>query len=224
MKNISIFRIIICLIALLFFGITLLIGFLCDVITTNFWINNIMMLITFCISFFATFKFKISREYVPFVIKYISCIIGYIIIMAIISLSLMFIKQLHWAIPFAMHIVAVIVFLIFVFSKTLSVNYIRNVNEKQKSDVEYLRLLENKLTYANDLCNSFDNKNMLFILIRQVQNSTTNSFPEVKETESELLDLADKLVVVDAEEQKELIKQITVLLNKRNSMISMIRR
>lgn len=87
-----------------------------------------------------------------------------------------------------------------------------------------MRLLENKLTYANDLCNSFDNKNMLFILIRQVQNSTTNSFPEVKETESELLDLADKLVVVDAEEQKELIKQITVLLNKRNSMISMIRR
>lgn len=224
MKNIGIFRIIICLIAVLFFGVTLLIGFLCDIITTNFWINNIMMLITLCIVFFATFKFKISREYVPFVIKYISYIIGYIIIMAIISLSLMFIEQLHWAFSLALHIVAVIVFLIFVFSKTLSINYIKNINEKQKSDVAYLRLLENKLVYANDLCDSFDNKNMLFILIRQVQNSTTNSFPEVKETESKLLDLADKLVVVDAEEQKEIIKQITVLLNKRNSMISMIRR
>lgn len=223
MKNNVIFRIIIGLVAVLFFAVALVIGILCNVLSPNFWVNNVMMLLIFGACIFATFKFKTSKEYIPFAAKYVSYITGYVIYIAIVSLSLMFIKKLHWLIPLLIHIASLIIFAIILYFKSFGARHIKEVNEKQKADVAYLRLLETKLVYAHDLSDDVEIKTTLSKLIRQVQNSTYNSFAEVKDIELELLNLADELSEANLEDQPALIKKITVLLNKRNNMISMLR-
>ena len=225
MKNSSIMRMIILLVSILFFGITIAVGLIFELATANFWTNIAIMALIAIIGFFSTFaNGEKNKTFYPFFLKYTRKAIGYVVIATIISLSCMFIKSLHFLIPLCLHLVVFVVFMIYILSKSAGVKHIMEVDEKQRKDVLYLRNLELKLSYAHDLSENNENKELMAKLIRAVQNSTYNSFPEAKDVELELLNLADELAEASVEEQQKLIKKLNVLLNKRNNIIAMVRR
>ena len=225
MKTSRLLVIVFATVSFFYFGIVLAVGFLFSLLSVNFWINiGFMLLITVVDILFILLYSMRDKTYLPFVVKYVRAMVIYAIIAVILSLSMMFIVVMPWVISFAIHLTSLIIFIIYVAFSSIGISHISNVHEKQMSEVKYLDILETKLCEARDNCNNSKNKSTYEKIIRMVQNSSYKSFLQAIEVENELLSKADELLVSDDEQQEALLKQMYVLINKRNNIISMARR
>lgn len=226
MNQTALLRTVISLVSVLYLGAVLVIGIMSDMLTVNFWINFIFMLLVGIATFTLTFfRNQNSSPYFPFTVQYVKVISIYITFSGLLSLSLMFIKVMLWFVSLAVHIVVALIFAIYVAYSSFGYAHIRAVSEKQRVEVQYLILLETKLSEAHAFCESPQLKTTYEKVIRMVQNSSYRSYPEVESIELELLNKADELMVVDDEGQATIIlKEICILLNKRKNTISMLRR
>ena len=225
MRTTALLRTVISLVAVLYLGAVLAIGILCETLTPNFWVNFVFMIMvgmaTMALTFF---RKENSSPYFPFTVQYVKVLVSYITTAGVLSLCCMFVRVIPWFVPLAVHIVVAIVFAIYVASSSFGYAHIRAVSEKQRAEVQYLVLLETKLSEAYAFCEVPETKATYEKVIRMVQNSSYRSYPEVESIELELLNKADELMIADDAEQANILKLISVLLNKRKNTISMLRR
>ena len=215
---------IVLLISLLYLGGTYLIAHLCDLFSKNFWTNfGFMFLLAVLMLGITMFRSIGNRTFFQATARYAKLIAGYVVYAAVLSLALMYIKTFPWPVSFLLQFVSAALFCLFLCVKSVGATHIKEVHEKQTKEVQYLIELEGRLCEARDVCESDELKSAYEKIIREVQNSSYRSFPEVHKIEKELLSLAEDLIVLDEEDQAATIKKIHVLLNRRKNAIQSLR-
>ncbi len=188
----------------------------------NFWVNFVVAILIPLIAFIWTFIPMKSN--LAFNVFYAKILVGLYGLELVLTSIFMAISGMPWFVSLIIHIILIIVTSLGIIYFSQGVNHIKNVSNKQAQQVRYLNILEVKLSEAKDYCTNYENKKSLEILIRDVQNSNYNSYKEVEGIENDLLNGADELLILSDQEQAKKIKELKILLNKRNNTVSMLRR
>ncbi len=195
--------------------------FIVDDYTPNFWIIFCFTLIAPLMLFTLTFFNNVSSKHIGINIAMIRLPIIHAAGQLILHITLFF-KKFPTPLLVVIEVVFTLVLVIYAATLGSGTKEVSRRIEEQKTKIRYLNTLQITLTTAYESVTDSEVKSGLSTLIEKVSYSQFDSIPQVQQLELEMLQLANNLLLEEKEGQLAAIKRLTILLNQRNNMVSMM--